>query len=330
MTVIPGVQTVHDRAEWEEDGYRMATSFTRQPPALQLPAVDLEAVHYTAAIDIPDGDLGEFDYQIGPFLAAIQRDYYNNRRAGSGYTRISDGKHFPGYAFGYSFAFDWLGGVWVGRGFDFSPAATSGHNSHTLAFLMLTDRYDPGTPLMWQSMRATAREANRRGARIANRPWGHGEFFTNTGTGTPTACPGDENLATIHEGLLDLDYDAQEETMHTVNERAYDSRGNQDDWGPELRVANAAVPLGPMSAGERRKVVVGMTNRAEVHITVLGEGPGYLAINGIDSRPKTSMVNAQPSGVDSGTWTLSTPEGAIYVWASHEGLDFIVDVVERQ
>src|SRR5512146_595549 len=141
---IPGVETFHQRSEWEPAGYRMASDFTATPNRLVIPNVTRNAVHYTAVINLPDGDPNEIltgEDGIRRLLASATIDYLTNRSDG-GYTRRSDGRYFPGYPLGYSFAYDWLGGVWEIRGFDFMPAATGGHNSYTLAHLMLTDRDD--------------------------------------------------------------------------------------------------------------------------------------------------------------------------------------------
>lgn len=200
--------TYHPRSVWEPDQYQMASSFDRTPARLNPARIDRAAIHYTAAINIPDGDpneiVGGID-GIRRLLAGITIDYYTNR-TGGGYRRLSDRRWFPGYPFGYSFAIDWLGGIWEGRGFDFQPAATSGHNDHTIAILMLTDRADPGTELMWASARELQRETIRRGARLANRPWAHGWFAERTGQGTRTACCGAALKAQIDAGLGDLDH----------------------------------------------------------------------------------------------------------------------------
>lgn len=200
--------TYHPRSVWEPDQYQMASSFDRTPARLNPARIDRAAIHYTAAINIPDGDpneiVGGID-GIRRLLAGITIDYYTNR-TGGGYRRLSDRRWFPGYPFGYSFAIDWLGGIWEGRGFDFQPAATSGHNDHTIAILMLTDRADPGTELMWASARELQRETIRRGARLANRPWAHGWFAERTGQGTRTACCGAALKAQIDAGLGDIDH----------------------------------------------------------------------------------------------------------------------------
>jgi hypothetical protein len=205
-TVIPGVDTVHERSAWEPAGFRMALDFTSKPPVAPIWNWDRAALHYTADDDLPDGDFGEFINQIPAYLAAITISYYVSRTDG-GYTRKSDGRYFPGFPIGYGFAVDWLGGVWILRGFDFVHAATGSHNHHVPAILLLTDLADPGSDEMWASVRAIQRECNRRGAKLADRPWGHGEFRRFTGKGTPTSCPGGPIIVQRDQGLGDISYD---------------------------------------------------------------------------------------------------------------------------
>lgn len=218
---IPGVETVHAREVWEPNGVdnwfgsyllkaygdlRRASAFHRKPAALDITKAEYVATHYTSAINLPDGDPGEILTGVDGIRALLARstfDYLANR-SGGGYTRSSDGKVFPGYPLGYSFAIDWLGGVWEINGWDYRPAATNNWNEEALAFLMLTDRADPGSDLMWKSHRALSREALRRGARIApSRVWAHGWFKERTGSGTATGCCGPALMAQINAGLGD-------------------------------------------------------------------------------------------------------------------------------
>jgi hypothetical protein len=215
---IPGVDTVHPREVWEPNGVdnwfgtwylntygdlRRASAFHRQPPALDIEQVEYVATHYTSAIDLPDGDPGEILDGIDGIRALLARSHYDYlvNRTGGGYTRNADGRRFPGYPLGYSFAIDWMGGVWEINGWDFRPAATNHWNEEALAFLMLTDRADPASEAMWRSHRMLSREALRRGARIApERVWAHGWFAERTGTGTSTACCGPAVKAQIVAG----------------------------------------------------------------------------------------------------------------------------------
>lgn len=337
---IPGVETLHQRAVWEPVGYRMGEDFHRRPPLYVPGNVTRGAIHYSAAIDLPDGDLGEFDYQIGPWLAAVTRDYLTNRDEG-GYRRTSDGVWFPGYPIGYSFAFDNWGGVWVLRGFDFLPAATNGHNHYTVACLMLTDRPDEASPLAWASVRAVLREARRLANRndFANRPWGHGEFHANTGIGTPTACPGPANLGQVHAGLADLDHSEGDDEMQYLEqpERAMDTRPDkvhQDRIDVVLAPFNAKLPRKRLTPGKPLKVFVGMERTYEVAVTVVGaSGSGWVEVTGTDDPPTTSCGNFYPSKpTDCQTVGVSTSDGHVRVWVggtADAAADIVVDVRGR-
>jgi hypothetical protein len=188
---IPGVAVFHPRTEWEQDGYRMATDFTRLPTRIRLSNVDQMVAHYTGAKNMPDGDPGEDMTKVRDVLRAVERDYLTNR-VGGGYTRISDNKYFPGYHTGYSFAIDWEGGVWEIRGLNFLPAATNRHNDHTIAVLFLTDADDPATPAQWASARAIGQYVRLIGGHAGFHPYftDHGTLTITSGQGTATACSG--------------------------------------------------------------------------------------------------------------------------------------------
>lgn len=189
--MIPGVPRVHPRTEWEQDGYRMATDFTRTPTPMTMGKVTTMVAHYTGAKNVPSGDPGENLTQFRDYLRSIERDYMQNR-TGGGYTRKSDGRYFPGYHTGYSFAVDWTGGVWEIRGFSFLPAATNEHNDYTVAVLFFVDGPDQANDVMWASARAIGREARRLSGRTEFDPQftDHGTLTITSGHGTATACAG--------------------------------------------------------------------------------------------------------------------------------------------
>lgn len=219
-TTIPGVATIHERVVWEPVGYRMALDFTRTPPPYPTTNITRPVGHYTGAMNVPDGDPGD-EHNCAAFLARAQREYLE-KRTGGGYIRKSDGRYFPGYPLGYHFGFDWLGGVWVIRGFDFLSAATNGHNGYTIACLFFVDGADKANGLMWASARAVAREARRRSGRadFAAEFTDHGSLRIDTGVGTATACSGAgirSQLAT--EGRLDYE-PPEEPPMRVFNVEA--------------------------------------------------------------------------------------------------------------
>lgn len=362
MTVgltIPGVETVHPREVWEPNGVdnwygtwylntygdlRRADAFHRLPAGLDLSEVEYVATHYTSAIDIPDGDpdeiLGGVD-GIRALLARTQYDYLANRTGGS-YRRTRgntpDGRIFPGYHLGYSFAIDWLGGVWEIQGWSFRPAATSGWNRKALAVLMLTDRADPGSELMWRSHRALSREALRRGARIApSRVWSHGWFRERTGTGTATGCCGPALEAQIRAGLgdwaLHTDNPTEEDSDMTTEPkpyRAYDSRPTeQEGVHLALREQNEAVPKTPLAVGETREIVVGMASEVYVVVTAIGHGNGYISVNDPDG--DTSIVGySDADRVESNGAPALAPGGKITVTAHRAPADVAIDIYAKK
>lgn len=298
---IPGVETVHPREAWEPVGYRMLTDFDRTPSSLNIYDVTRGVAHYTSAINLPDGDPGEILTGVDGIrrlLANTQIDYFHNRNSG-GYTRKSDGRWFPGFPVGYSFAVDWLGGVWEIRGWDIYPAATGQHNSYTLPILFLTDRADAASDLMLRSARMIWREARRRGARMRNDPWAHGWFRERTGTGTFTACCGDAVKGQILDGKLNLDY----------TERPVD--GLKYEWTdplmalhgarPELRLVDTRIGVGfslPPAASTFEIPIPDDHDPVMAVLTVTADrptGPGFL-----------SLWGEQPSNTSKLNWRVDT------------------------
>lgn len=310
MTVgltIPGVQTVHPREEIATACYPIVG------PAQDPRRVWTPLAHYTAAIDLPDGDLGEFDYQIGPFLRAVNRDYWENRD-GSGITTCGTFK--PGYAIGYSFATDWLGGAWELRGFDIFPAATGVHNSYTFPILFLTDLADGATDLMMATARAIWRESRRRSGRAdyLQRPRGHREVC-----GGCTACPGNPIMAQRDAGLLDLDYEPPQEEppMATLAApiRVMDTRDpGREKLQPMQPRRLGILPTPPEWAGA---VVANLTATETA-------GPGWLSIDG----GETSKVNYPAGGTIANEVSIPLKwDGAWYIEVtSNVAAHLVVDV----
>lgn len=327
MTVgltVPDVPTLHTRESWVDPCYPIVGP-PQHPENITTPLA-----HYTAAIDLPDGDLGEFDYQIAPFLRATNKDYWLNRK-GTGITAC--GKFLPGYAVGYLFAVDWLGGGWELRGFDIFPAATGAANPYTFPILFLTDLRDPASELMMQTARAIWREARRRSGRedFLNRPKGHREVC-----GGCTACPGDPITHQRDLGLLDLDYEGDNVIPFKKAIRAYDSRtgaAEQAAVDPALAKANKdlGTPLGSLKAGQSRKVFVGLASNAEIILHSIGRGGnGFLKLSGDSTSPSSSLINFD--GVDrieDNSQMVSLTDGSVWVTAGPAECDFIVEVSAR-
>ena len=332
---IPDVETLHERSFWEEVGYRMVGDFDRNPPSQRPTEITTGICHYTSAINLPDGDPGESWMDIKQKLRDTQRDYLTNR-VGGGYTRLSDNRFFPGYSVGYLFAVDWLGGAWELRGFEFMSAANSQDNTWTAPILFITDGQDPGTEAQWATARAIWREFRRRSGRndFAASAVGHDDLPHGN-----TSCPGAGLFSQLHAGLGELDRDSQSgdamQPIATGPERAYDSR-RTDQTTQYLADLNAGVPMGPMVAGEERRIVVGQSCvSAEVHVTVVGGTDGYVTVSGFSAFTRradvntTSLVNVNGSGVEQGTGGFATPESAIFVRTAQPIDGLIVDVFQR-
>jgi len=256
------VETVHPRETIATACYPIIG------PAFDIRKVWQPLAHYTAAIDLPDGDLDEFDYQIGPYLKAVNKDYWDHRD-GTGITTCGTFK--PGYAIGYSFAVDWLGGAWELRGFDIFPAATANHNTYTFPILFLTDLRDGASDLMLAAARAIWREARRRSgnALFVDRPKGHREVC-----GGCTACPGNPLIAQRDAGLMDLDYQPPQEEppMGTLP--------------AQIRVLDTRVKNQPLKPMEPRRVSILPTPpewAGAVRVNILATEPvagGWLSFDG--------------------------------------------------
>ena len=326
--VIPGVATLHTREDWLEPCYPMVG------PAQRPANITQPVAHYSGALDLPDGDIGEFENEIPPFIRASQRDYWLHRD-GTGLTIC--GRYLPGYALGYMWWIDWLGGVWEVRGFDYQSAANADHNTYTAPIMFISDRDDPVSELAWQSARAVWREHRRRSGRadFKNRPLGHGELRTTTGIGTPTACPGAAILNQLHQGLGDLDYQGDDMFIPWQQSvRAYDSRpSEQVDVDPTLQKANRdlGVPLGPLKPNESRRVFVGLASAAEIILHSIGNGEsGFLRLSGYPTPPTTSLVNFYGSDrIEDNSQIIGLTDGSVWVHAGPAACDFIVEVANR-
>lgn len=176
--VIPGIATLHQRQTWEDPRYPVKQS---GQSSINWTLIDTSVPHYTAALNLPDGDPGENASQLSAYMRAVQQDYLLNR----------------GYSIGYNFAIDWLGGVWECRGFDIKCAANADHNTHTIAILCLVDGNDPLTSLGVQSMRAIIADVNRRAKKVTAIV-GHGQLQNPN---HPTGCPGSGVREQIATGL---------------------------------------------------------------------------------------------------------------------------------
>lgn len=285
--------TYHRRETWEPVAVARDRNLSKKPPLQVLANVTRRATHYTSAINLPDGDPGEILDGIDGIRQLLIRsnyDYLRNRSDG-GYTSLITGEYFPGYPLGYSWAYDWLGGIWEINGIEFRPSATSMHNTYTKADLMLTDRNDPASQLMMRSVREVGRTLKQLGAvHLENRPWAHGWFKERTGTGTATVCCGYPVKEQINQGLLDLSYDEGERMLgfvarpENIAPRILDTRNGGDAFKLKAQTeANVSVP----GAAGAEMVVVNLTTSRQ-------DGAGYITAWGNGPRPNESKINFQP------------------------------------
>lgn len=156
--------TIHDWDEW------MNPHVPVVGPPIRWYNIDTAVPHYTADDDLIDGDAGERYSDIPIYLRNIQAAYEGLR----------------GYSIGYNFAVDWLGGIWILRGWNILPAANKFHNEHTITILLLVDGADPTTLAADMSVRWLIDQSEMKVQDYLNIV-GHGSLQKPH---NPTACPG--------------------------------------------------------------------------------------------------------------------------------------------
>lgn len=281
---VPGV-TYHGRESWQDPRYPVFGPY--DDPANN----DTVVVHYTAADDLIDGDPGEHAEDLPAYLRNMQYSYVTQR----------------GYSLGYSFAVDWLGGVWQIRGWEFQSAANRGHNGHTLPVLMLVDGADPATPEAVAAVRKIVAEAERRFGRELT-VVGHRDIGA-------TACPGEGLYRQVQAGVF---YPNKESVVVPIKPtRLFDSR-KFNNLKPEQPVW--------LSVDGIQAVPSGATGVFVTLTAVPGNHPGYITLwpHG-DTRPPTSDVNFQPHINIANTTLVGLNQGKFSV-VSSTWTDFIVDV----
>jgi hypothetical protein len=117
----------HLRADWENPAEPV-----KGPAPFPWETVDHIAIHYTAALNLIDGDPGENWAGIPAYLRAIQHDYLTNP--------------LRGYSIGYGVAVDQRGDTWQLRGVDWRNAANLNWNHRTFTILCLVDAADELRP----------------------------------------------------------------------------------------------------------------------------------------------------------------------------------------
>lgn len=172
----------HGRSDWVDPRYPVSG------PTFNWDTIEWVVLHYTAAIDLIDGDLGEFVDDLPAYLRAIHRDYLNRQP--------------NGYSIGYNAAVDWLGGTWELRGDTFKAAANANpskpgdENAKTFAILMLVDGQDAATPLAAAAVRGLVAQIRSQRPKVI--VLGHRDVDA-------TQCPGLGVYAQINAGVFEPD-----------------------------------------------------------------------------------------------------------------------------
>jgi hypothetical protein len=187
-------------------------------PLISLPAVDTVVIHYTAASNVPDGDVGESQTQIPQYLRNMQNYYVTAR----------------GYSVGYNATVDVWGTAWELRGTQFKCAANKHHNDHTFAVLLLVDGDDRASDLMAARVRRLVADLQRLTGRKL-KIVAHGDIGV-------TSCPGKGLRQDIVDGRFNPEYvpdpDPVEDVMTAVMVRF---KGYLNVWlvgvGPALHLS---------------------------------------------------------------------------------------------
>lgn len=170
---IPGVKTVHQRSAWVDPKYPVFG------PSDHTGVFEDLVAHYPGTSDVPDRDYqghiyvdpAKFNNDLFGYYRQMNRSYLEQR----------------GYAVGYQFGIDYLGGVTVLRGLDLNNAANAGgklpgnwnHRSASVQFV--TDIDQPATDLQLYSFAMIVASLRVLGHRATVRTHSYGEW---------TACPG--------------------------------------------------------------------------------------------------------------------------------------------
>lgn len=208
----------HAREDWENPNQTI-DQHTQSGP-FPWDTADLIAVHYTAAVDVPDGDPDElpWDRHVAAYLRAIQNDYVTNR----------------GYSIGYGVLVTQNGDDWEVRGVRNQNAANLNYNSRTFTILVFVDGADPLTEAALVKVRSLVDWFRRESPRTDVTIVGHRDIGA-------TACPGAGVYDQITAGLLEPGDDM---TPLDIPERIFDSRDTYEFRADETRT----IPVGSRQA----------------------------------------------------------------------------------
>lgn len=193
MFVVADYDYTYERDFWENPNQTVLGN--TDAPAFPWNTVDKIAIHYTGAIDVPDGDPDELPWEqhVGAYLRAIQNDYVTNR----------------GYSIGYGVLVAQDGSSWQLRGVDRQNAANKGVNAETFTILVFVDGNDPVSDAAKKEIRKIVswyrQESGKgKGVKIV----GHRDIGA-------TACPGEGVYAQIRAG----EFEPMDEPVEDIMKR---------------------------------------------------------------------------------------------------------------
>lgn len=208
--------TFRPRAEWVDPKMPVTG------PAQNWAKITHVALHYTAALDLPDGDGDEKYSDVPVYIRSIQRMYLTDPNRG--------------YSIGYNFVVDYTGAIWEARGWDIKCAANKGANEYTVAILFFVDNQDPAGDAMIAPVRALISDMEKRAGKIL-KIQGHYEL---DGSQTPTQCPGFGMRAQIH-------------SIPSINGSIFSPRYSPPTTPPPIEVPQPS-PVTPYPSYERNKM----------------------------------------------------------------------------
>ena len=178
----------HIREEWEDPNQTIADN--TNSGEFPWSTADLIAIHYTAAVDVPDGDPDELPWEqhVAAYLRAIQNDYVTGTDENGNVRR--------GYSIGYGCLVTQNGDDWEIRGVDWRNAANRNYNKRTFTILVFVDGADELTLAAVAKVRSLVAWFRQASPLASVQIVGHQEIGA-------TACPGVGVQAQIVSGLLE-------------------------------------------------------------------------------------------------------------------------------
>lgn len=282
----------HRRSDWENPNQTVADNTNSGP--FPWGTADKIVIHYTGAVDVPDGDPDELPWEehVEAYLRAIQNDYVTNR----------------GYSIGYNCLVTQDGDDWELRGTTFQAAANKGRNSETFTILVFVDGVDRCSDAAVIKIRQIVewfRSQSPFGLNVQIK--GHRDIGA-------TACPG----AGVYNQIIAGVFEPRKETV-TVStltfrqERLLDTR----DLGKPTAAGGQVITLNAPAGALAVKV-----NLRAVHALANGYMTAYAAGG---PRPDTADLTYWPAATISGEIDVPVRNGKFSVYV-HTPTHVIVDL----